>query len=326
VLGLAAFHLRALGRLSEALEPMRAALEMAVDREGWKNAAISAGNLSELELTLGRTGAAIEDAAQSVEHADRSADDFQRMGKRTALADARHQAGDFAGARELFEQAEVMQAKRQTSLPRLYSLQGYRYCDLLLSPAEQAAWRGALGEAMAGTEFVARCAEVFARATQTLDWVSRGGWLLDIALDHLTLGRAALYAAMLHAHAPTPIPTTAPELSFATARTHLNAAVDGLRKAGHLDQLPRGLISRAILHHQLDHLTHARADLDDADLLASRGPMPLHQADIQLTRARLFHDREALAKARDLITKHAYNRRLPELEDADQASSRWPTS
>ena len=48
----AATRLRALGRLTEALQPMRAGLEMAVQQKDWENAAIYASNLSELELTL----------------------------------------------------------------------------------------------------------------------------------------------------------------------------------------------------------------------------------------------------------------------------------
>src|SRR5262249_34783955 len=57
----AAFSLRALGRLTEAVEPMRASLEMAVSHEVWENAARGAGNLSKLELTLGEVAAAVAD-------------------------------------------------------------------------------------------------------------------------------------------------------------------------------------------------------------------------------------------------------------------------
>ena len=40
-----------------------------------------------------------------------------------------------------------MQAKRQPEHPLLYSLQGFRYGELLLAEAEQAAWGGpAAGE------------------------------------------------------------------------------------------------------------------------------------------------------------------------------------
>ena len=56
-------------------------------------AAIRASNLSELELTLGDVAGAVRDAEQSVTFADRSGDAFQRMGNRTTLGDALHQAG-----------------------------------------------------------------------------------------------------------------------------------------------------------------------------------------------------------------------------------------
>ena len=58
-------------------------------------------------------------------------------------------------------------------------------------------------------------------------------------------------------------------------------------------------------------------DLDEAWSIAERGPMPLHQADVQLHRARLFGDPAALAEARRLIDKHGYERRREELEDAE---------
>ncbi len=141
LLNQAAFRLRALGRLTEALEPMRAGLDMRVNQEDWENAGASASNLSELELTLGEVGGAVRDAEQSVSHADHSGDAFQRMGKRTRLADALHQAGRRAEAEARFREAEEMQAERQPDYPLLYSWQGFAYCDLLSTEAERAAWR-----------------------------------------------------------------------------------------------------------------------------------------------------------------------------------------
>ncbi|HMV48843.1 MAG TPA: TIR domain-containing protein, partial [Blastocatellia bacterium] len=140
LLSAAAFSLRALGRLTESLEPMRAVLERDVKQESWKEAAISAGNLSELELTLGEVAAAVRDAEQSVEYADHSGDAFQRMLNRMVHADALHQAGRRAEAEALFRAAEQIQAEYQPDYPLLYSLQGFRYCDLLLAEAEQAAF------------------------------------------------------------------------------------------------------------------------------------------------------------------------------------------
>ncbi len=51
------------------------------------------------------------DAEQSVAFADRSGDAFQRMSKRTTLADARHQAGDEEAALALFREAERLQVE-----------------------------------------------------------------------------------------------------------------------------------------------------------------------------------------------------------------------
>ena len=47
-------------------------------RSQWKNAAVCASNLSELELTLGEVAGAMGDAEQSVTYADRSGDAAQR--------------------------------------------------------------------------------------------------------------------------------------------------------------------------------------------------------------------------------------------------------
>ena len=89
----AAVALRALGRLTEALEPMRAVTEMTAHLGDFKNAAVDASNLSELELTLGEVAGAVGHAEQSVTYADRSGDSFQRITKRCTHADALHQAG-----------------------------------------------------------------------------------------------------------------------------------------------------------------------------------------------------------------------------------------
>ena len=67
--------LRALGRLTEALEPMRAALRDGRDeQEDWRNAAVSASNLSALELTLGDVAKSVKDGETSMTYGDRSND------------------------------------------------------------------------------------------------------------------------------------------------------------------------------------------------------------------------------------------------------------
>ena len=338
LLSQAAFRLRALGRLTEALEPMRAGLEMGVEQENYKEAAIRASNLSQLELTLGEVADAVEDAEQSVTYADSSGDVFQRTSKRTTHAHALHQAGRRDEAEARFREAEQMQTEQQPDYPLLYSLQGFQYCDLLFSEVERQAWKTE-GE-LKKEEGLALYRTVAERAVQTLKWAEQNNApLLTIALDHLTLGRAALYAGILESrsHQPEPAKTSPPPASeeslrgFTTAAMELDHAVSGLRRAGQEDYLPRGLLTRAWLRSLTGARTgseSAQSDLDEAWEIAERGPMPLFLADIHLYRARLFfrdatypwqspqHD---LAEARRLIFKHGYLRRKEELEDAEAA-------
>ena len=237
LLNVAAFSLRALGRLTEALQPMRAGLEMYVQQEYWKNAAISAGNLSELKLTLGRLPDAVADARRSITHADQSGHAFQRMARRTDAADALHQFGRRAEAGALFAEAERIQKESQPEFDLLYSLQGFQYCDWLLATAERAAWQAIL--CGTGSRSVAEKSGEIAQLrlamksngerTTMLAWAKpEVDGFLDIALDHLTLARVGLFRAIL-TH-PLPQPTL--------DLPHVAAAVNGLRNAGQLTTFP----------------------------------------------------------------------------------------
>jgi tetratricopeptide (TPR) repeat protein len=329
----AAFYLGALGRLTEALEPMREALDRAIEREAWTSAAVGASNLSELELTLGELVAAAAEAARAVDYADRSGDAFHRLSKRATHADALHQAGRRNEAEARFKEAERMQAELQPGYPLLYSLRGFNYCELLLAEAERAAWQRMLGKP-GRPPLRTSCQAVSERTTKTLGWANEvGAPLLDIALNHLTLGRAAFYAAILD--------SSGSDLRSSGAES--DTAISGIRNAGQLNYLPRGLLTRAWQRSHTGGPTGpegAQADLDEAWEIAERGPMPLFQAEVHLHRARLFHDvtpypwatstdgnprgpRDDLADARRMIEKHGYWRRKEELEDAEAAARDW---
>ena len=286
----AGFNLRALGRLREAQQPIRAGEDMSAEQEDWKGAAVDASNLSELQLTLGEVAAAVASGKRSVNHADRSEDLFLRMGFRTTHADALHQYGDQDAALALFQEAEELQKQLQPQYPQLYSLQGFQYCDLLL----------ALGES----------SQVLKRAEYALKIVLQGSKnLLDIALNHLSLGHAHLQQQQLSA-----------------AQQHLDQAVNGLRAAGQQDDLPRGLLARAELHRQQGDYKEAEKDLQEVFEIAERSEMQLFLCDYYLAIARLLKTRtdQALDQNQAAITHHLqtakkiidqthYHRRLPEL-------------
>ncbi|NNJ85089.1 MAG: hypothetical protein HKP13_09175, partial [Gammaproteobacteria bacterium] len=369
----AASSLNALGRFREALEPMRVVTRMTAEHKDWKNAAISAGNLSELELTLGAVDDAVRTAGQSVAFADRSGDAFWTIANCVKHADALHQSGSLRESLRLFQASEILQAENQPEYPRLYSVRGFCYCELLLAQSEWAAWR--LFNASLqfnrktkinrkdaeGTEIDARIAEcdhVIERATRTLEWMERAqASVLTIALEHLTLARAGLYRRLFvdaflkrRLDAGAPRDAGAGSAAFQAAlfseqqadiQQHLAAAVDGLRKAGQMQYLPSALLTRAWHRALTGDGEGAWMDLDEAMEITARGPMPLFDADILLTRVRLFgigndesrttdlesgagntypwgSARSDLAAARALVKKHGYHRRDGELADVEE--------
>jgi tetratricopeptide (TPR) repeat protein len=261
VLGNAASFLGALGRLGEARDAQRSALEMRVAAKDWQNAAKVAANLAEAAWTLGDIAAAIDDAARGVDFADKSADERQMLIGRGHHAHALAVAGDIARARASFADAEARQKKLQSQIPRLYSFVGAQLCDLLL------------GEG--------RLKEVAERGAYALAIAERKNWVLAIGLDNLSLGRAALGLAL---SAPTP---SYPAPHLVAARKHLDIAVAELRRSNIAIDLPRGPLARARLRRAEGDFAGARRDLDEVLEIAEPGPMRLHLCDRHLELCRL---------------------------------------
>ncbi|MCP5109054.1 MAG: toll/interleukin-1 receptor domain-containing protein [bacterium] len=305
ILNEAGFYLSALGRLREAAQPMGAALELRIKQEDWKNGAINASNLSELYLTLGEVRLAVEWARKSVELADKSGDAFQKYVRRTTLADALHQvggSGETTEAATLFREAEEMQKKHTPQCPFLFSPRGYKFCDLLL---------GHGGQAPGG-----RYGEVQKRANETIKIAIENKWLLDIALDNLSLGRAHWLQTLEEGVS-----------DFTAPLEYLHRAVDGLREAGVQNYLVRGLLARAAVYRTMGAFSRAREDLEEAREIAERGSMGLHLADYHLEAARLCKEEGGRGKeeetlrhleiAKKMIHKMGYHRRDPEITELE---------
>ena len=271
VLGNAGFVLRGLGRLADALPPMRSAASAAVSLGELADASVGYKNLGELLLSLGEVQQAIDTAHHSVNLADQSGEASARTGARASLAYSLLQSGNLIEPQLVFSKAEQIQSEMQPEYPILYSLRGFHYCDLLLEEG--------------------RNQEVISRATQTLLLVQNQRWLLDMGLDHLSLGRAYPSGSDESAH-------------------HLDKAVHLLRQSGQLDDLPRGLLGRG-----------RPQDLDEVFRIASRSGMRLYLTDYHLAMIRLAISNRDLAKAHEhfakaatLIKETGYHRRDKQLE------------
>ncbi|MBU4263127.1 MAG: TIR domain-containing protein [Proteobacteria bacterium] len=288
LLGCAGFNLRALGQLSEASRPMEASLDAAVVGKDWENAAIAAANLSELCLALGKVDQAMKYGERSVELADWSGDVFQRLARRTTHASSLHQAGQLAVAEELFHQAEAIHRERQPLYPFLNSMPGFLYCDLLLN--------------------LHKPTEALERAEKALGESKTHGVLRDIGLDYLTLGRACFWLG-----------------DSDTAATHLDRAMDFLRKANEQELLVRGLLAQAAFWREQGQFHAARRDLDEVLEIVERCGMRLFLTDYHLESCRLLlaendlpSARGHLGLAKKLVEETGYHRRDREVEELEK--------
>jgi hypothetical protein len=228
--------------------------------------------------------------------ADKGEDAAWCIINRTMNAVALHAMGRLEDASTQFEEAERMTKDRLPSFSRYYSTHNFWYCDLLLDQGREA--------------------DVLQRAAETLVWFEQKRWLLLMALDHLSLGRAHLLGVQRGARG-----------DLAQAAAHLKDSVDGLRRAGQQDHFPLGLLVRAALHTHTHAFALARKDLDEAHAIATRCGFRLHEADAHLGYARLAFAEGAptaahphLARARAIIEETGYHRRDGELAALERMS------
>ncbi len=296
----AAYDLRAVGRLQEAIHPMKESLDASIKQESWVDCAKNTGNLSELMLTLGDVPQAVEYARQGITYADQSEDDYEREKIRTIFADGMHQSGDMTEAEKWCREAEEMQKKCNPEYPFLYSLQGYRFCDLLLGQGKYN--------------------NVRERAEKTLEWAKKYLGLIEVALDRLSLGRAWM---MWELEKTPDEPPQSDRLSrISRAMTYLEQAVEGLRESGNQDDLPRGLLARAECYRHMKEYVKALDDLAEARDIAELGEMKLYLCDYHLETGRLC---EAEGKTKDagehfraakaIVEETGYFRRRKELKE-----------
>ena len=290
LIGNAAFALRAIGRLDDATEAFKEALRQGIEAKDWKNAATRAGNLSALYEVLGRLEQEKVLAEEAIYYADKSGDPFERIARRTQLAWAKHQLGQRKGVRSLFMEAEQIQMAWQPEYPILRSLQGFRYCQLLLD----------LGEAE----------KVLQRGEKALNLaIQSGRRTLDIGLDRVSLGLACMALAT-------------PDLDG--AGKHLRKALDDLRAGGGVDDLPHGFLARATYFRLRGEYDLAKRDLERVEKIVWRTGMRLFVAELALenTRLCLAKGNQEIAKtsldmAKALVQEMSYGRRLRDIEELE---------
>jgi len=293
--------LRALGRGREAREAILAGLGISIQLREWQMASEGASNLCGISLIMGEVDKAVAYAQQGVtfsEHADVA----HRIILKAVLADALHQKGNFREALSLFLKAEEQQKKRQ-QYPFLYAAQGFWFCDLLLHLDDYQ--------------------QVKERASLTIEMAKKNNWIACTALDHLSLGRAALLLALSKEGIGGEMAVClSPSIdSCKDALLNIEMAVLGLRDAGTLDLLTRGLIARAEYYRVTGEYVMAESDLEETREIAEWGEMKLCLSDYHLEAARLAFAKQEKANSRlhweagqEMVKELGYGRRKEDID------------
>jgi tetratricopeptide (TPR) repeat protein len=319
----AGYDLRAVGQIESAIAPMIKERQLFVDQENWSEASRSCSNLSQSYATLGDFSRALKHGREGIKYSRRSRNPFDLYIRLAAQADAYLAAGQLRNSLRLFRLAEALQRKDQPQFPWLYSYRGARFCDLLLIPLERAAWLQVPHRVLGQSEWGAWAEKISNEVTQRLNAApiseEKAGKtsLLNQGLREMLLAQLLMYRGLLR--------NSSEDLSL--ARLAVEPALTSLRRAGQLDELPRGLLARASMLFLGNENDAARSDLDEAWAIASRGPMRPFLVDILVSRVRLFNleegypwenSRRDLKAARELIEKTGYLRRLGELEHLER--------
>lgn len=301
ILGEIGFDLRALGRLDEALDAMRAALvwDKAQEHPDHRiNASRQADVLSATYLIRGFVKDALKVADDAVELAE--GDDYHRMICLTTRAEAKYRAGDLDGAGKDFVEAESINKRIFSSKgwPYLRSFQGHRYCDYLLTK---------------------KCfGEVKRRVKKTVVWDELGGYptppssrplhflqtegrVLPLALDHLMFARVLL------------VRIRGNERRLREAETHLNKALKGIEDSSTRHLWPKGVLVHAELLRSKGESKEAEKKLVECLSICARDKMRLYEADCRFELACLH-----LKKAEEDRAVEAVNGAVRDLEKVEK--------
>ncbi len=312
----AAFLLRAMGRLPESVQPMHLAMQARENLGQLKAAAGSANNLSEIYGFLGNLPSSIDYGVQAAKIAINAREKFQQVSTLATVAFHQFLDGDSKSAQEAFHLAEQIQKRFRPVYPILGGIAGFRYCEFLLRKLDVLYWRAfLLRSPLKSKGLLNICKKVQSRATRKVPYGEPS--LIATALDQTLLARVAAFRGFE--------PDNGKIAESFSSKVHSLAeqALGSLRKAGQVHFIPVGLLHCGWTNCVMGNIEAGCKSFDEAQLIAERGPMPLYLADIHLHRARLFHDRDELAKAKALIQKHGYRRRTEELADAEGAAVNW---
>ncbi|HLL76379.1 MAG TPA: DUF4062 domain-containing protein [Pyrinomonadaceae bacterium] len=311
--GQAGYRLWMVGRLKEAIRPMKKALagdseaaEKARDTEGRreasKYASIDADTLAGIHLVLGDLSEALRYSEQGVRFARDSSDANKLVSALNTKGDVYSHRAEWDEAKTCFLEAEEIKKAAPPSENVFHNPMGHRYCDMLLH-------LGRYDEAL----------EIIGASLKAQRFKPEKFNLIDVALSHLLHGRALLAKSV-----------SRDDARFAGAKKSLDRAMTYLRHAGRVVHLPRGLTALAQWHLVDGSFDRAHAHLSEACDIATRTSdrkyrMELHEADCLLASARVHLAQghiekagECFAHAKEIVGRREYRKRDGDVREIEE--------
>jgi nucleoside phosphorylase/tetratricopeptide (TPR) repeat protein len=262
------FHLKVLGRFTEAAHVIRSALDAYDAVDDFEHAAINADNLSEAWLLTGRFQQALSDnrlGRDGVPFAELTQDRYRLMQTLCLRGDILLRMGRYDAAEQAFQQAEKI---RMEHYPRRQPVRSLYYLDLLAD--------------------VNRCEELLALADRFRPLLDADKAKPFTGFFYLVEGRALAFQ-------PKDGERSRQERAlklFEDARQLIDSS-----NLPHL--MPRPRIEQARLLVQLDEHRQAQTALDTALAISQSSRISLYQCDSHLGLCQLYATQGDLARARD---------------------------
>lgn len=310
----ASFALRSQGLMKEAIIPLKKALEIEVSSNNYIEAAMQAGNLSELFINMGMQTEALEYADKGVTLAELSNEVWRHYWVQLAKkADVLSKLGKANFAKALFNQAENVQKMFDPEAKMLYGVLAYKKFDMKLIELENQVLvpyrlnkmlRLTPGEISVNLEILKIYAEEIQEALNHDKLYNR---ILHIALDDLITIRIDVLKGILLS---TSIPSADKYYSI----------MKRLVEAGRIEYYPYAWLLYSTycnLTNEVNEMSDAIDKIEDSIYNCN---LSLLEIDVQVERCyyylatgkREIATKEAI-KAKETISKIGYLRKLDEV-------------
>ncbi len=268
VLEEAGHYLFVLGRLDEALDVLKEAMNHAANQRDWCRAAEMGRLVREVCLLQGKLDEALRYGKKSKHFADLSRNSIRELVEGAALAQVLNYRGGRSKqkARQLFLEAERIQKQVKRGAKHLLSFAGFWFGEFLLDELEAAADKSSKGRleqqqvVELAQDLQARAQSIIQDAEERRAGMSRGNVRrIDMAVGKVILAHAQLVEEEIR-----------PARRHAAICRLLDRAVGDLEQTGQQHHLAYGLLARAAYHRVTKRYDKAWRDLNQAWEISQR--------------------------------------------------------